>query len=140
MSHDDLIGSQIEEAMARGEFDNLRGKGKPFAWQENPLADPGQERAFQIMKDNDYVPRWIGEKQEIAAAATRLRNLITRHYQYYQLTQDKPQWERRGEEMKKDAAAINQRIRTYNLIAPTVSQHLLPFNLEAEINQIIQQK
>lgn len=133
MRFDDIIGSQIEEAMARGEFDNLRGKGKPFAWQENPFVDPGQERAFQIMKDNDFVPRWIGEKQEIAAAANQIHTRLTRYHQQYSLTRDKAWWERRVEEIRKDAAALNQRIRTYNLIAPTPSQHLLLLNVAAEL-------
>ena len=33
---------KIEKAMEEGKFDNLKGAGKPFEWDdENPYEDPG---------------------------------------------------------------------------------------------------
>ena len=34
-----LIEQCIQEAMANGEFDNLRGKGKPLQFNSNPYLD-----------------------------------------------------------------------------------------------------
>ncbi|MCL4870684.1 MAG: DUF1992 domain-containing protein [Anaerolineae bacterium] len=136
MSLDDLIGGQIEEAMARGEFDNLRGRGKPFAWQENPFVDPSKERAYQLLKDNDYAPRWIEERKALLAAAPQLRATLQQAYRYYQITQDIGYWQRQVERFKRDAAAHNQKIRTYNLIAPTPAQHLFPCDIDEEIRRV----
>lgn len=34
----DLVGQRIEEAIRQGEFDNLRGHGKPLDLRRNPLS------------------------------------------------------------------------------------------------------
>ncbi|NJN98072.1 MAG: DUF1992 domain-containing protein [Anaerolineales bacterium] len=80
----DLIERRIQEAMENGEFDNLRGHGKPFRFNTNPYLDPAQELAFGLLQNNNMAPEWIERdkeiRREIAAARDKLR-LAWQHYQ-----------------------------------------------------------
>ena len=45
MKHwESLIDQRIREAMERGEFDDLPGKGEPIDTSENPFEDPEMRR------------------------------------------------------------------------------------------------
>lgn len=45
----DLINQRIEEAMRTGEFDNLRGKGKPLNLAPAPHVPPEMQMAYQAI-------------------------------------------------------------------------------------------
>ena len=63
----------IQEAMARGEFDNLKGKGKPLDLNAY-FATPEELRmAYSLLRDNEYVPEEVELLREIA----ELREKIT---------------------------------------------------------------
>ncbi len=67
MSFDETIESLIKEAQARGEFDNLPGKGKPVNLTEY-FNTPEDIRVAQAMlKNAGMVPVEIELLQEIAA-------------------------------------------------------------------------
>jgi len=66
MSFDETIEALIKEAQARGEFDNLPGKGKPIDLTEY-FNTPEDVRMSQAMlKNAGMVPVEIGLLQEIA--------------------------------------------------------------------------
>lgn len=63
---------KIQEAMARGEFDNLPGRGKPLV-QEDLSAVPEELRmAYKIMKNAGCVPPEVELSNDVAS----LRRLI----------------------------------------------------------------
>ena len=67
MSFDETIETLIKEAQARGEFDNLPGKGKPLDLTEY-FNTPEDVRVAQAMlKNAGMVPVEIELLQEIAA-------------------------------------------------------------------------
>jgi hypothetical protein len=67
MSFDEAIETQIKEAQAKGEFDNLPGKGKPIDLTEY-FNTPEDVRVAQAMlKNAGIVPVEIELLQEIAA-------------------------------------------------------------------------
>lgn len=73
MSFDELIESMIKDAQARGEFDNLPGKGKPIDLTEY-FSTPEDVRVAQTMlKNAGMVPVEIELLQEIAALKESLR-------------------------------------------------------------------
>src|SRR5579885_3496730 len=49
------VEEQIREAQERGEFDNLRGAGKPLNLEEEHLAGE-KTLAYRLLKSNDYAP------------------------------------------------------------------------------------
>ena len=57
-STQDLVENQIRKAQERGEFNNLKGSGKPISLEENPLS-PRIAHDLKILKDNDFAPYWI---------------------------------------------------------------------------------
>ena len=52
-----LADHQIREAMRRGEFDNLPGRGKPL--NLDPRASSGDALVAGILKEANVVPEWI---------------------------------------------------------------------------------
>lgn len=66
MSIEKHIDKMISQAMARGEFDNLEGKGKPLNLDDY-FATPEDVRVgYSILKSNKFVPEEIDRLKEIA--------------------------------------------------------------------------
>ena len=83
----DLVGQKIQEAIAKGEFDNLPGEGKPIDLEENPFVPPDWRLAYKMLKDNAVAPEFvlrlkaietIRAEMEKAAGESILRRLATR--------------------------------------------------------------
>ena len=51
------VTKQIQEAMERGDFKNLPGKGKPQQRDDNPYVPPAVRTVNQMLKDNGFAPR-----------------------------------------------------------------------------------
>jgi hypothetical protein len=64
---------KILEAMARGEFDDLAGKGKPLAMDDDPAGIPDEYRmAYRILKNAGFIPPEVELRKEIVT----LRELL----------------------------------------------------------------
>ena len=57
MSIESAIEQKIREAMARGEFDNLAGSGKPLDLDAYFNTPEDLRMAFSMLKSNDLYPR-----------------------------------------------------------------------------------
>ena len=68
MSIESAIEQKIKEAMGRGEFDNLSGKGKPLNLDAYFNTPEDLRMAFSILKSNDFVPEEVrtSVEEEIA--------------------------------------------------------------------------
>ena len=91
-SFDEWVHDRLEEAIARGEFDDLPQKGKPIRIESNPF-QPELDLAFSRLKNAGMAPAWIELDRDIrtmhetlakwldatagrlAAEATRIRAL-----------------------------------------------------------------
>lgn len=65
---DSLAERMIEEALARGELDNLPGSGRRLDLEDDPLVPEDLRMAYRILKNAGYVPREVeaarkGEKK-----------------------------------------------------------------------------
>ena len=70
-----LAEEKIQQAMARGDFDNLPGKGKPIPDEEGIAFIPEEMRlAYRLMKNAGYVPEEVCLLREIEEV-TRLLEL-----------------------------------------------------------------
>jgi hypothetical protein len=72
MSIESAIEQRIKEAMARGEFDNLPGKGKPIDLEAYFNTPEDLRMAFSILKSNEFVPEEVEMFKEIADLKERL--------------------------------------------------------------------
>jgi DnaJ-like protein len=91
MSFEKIAEEKIREAIAKGEFDNLEGKGKPIDHSAYFAAPADVRLGYSMLKSNGFVPEDVALLKEIeslraAAQATadpdqkrrieRARNLV----------------------------------------------------------------
>jgi hypothetical protein len=65
---------RIEEAMARGEFDNLEGRGRPLVFEDDSMVPEDLRMAYKVLKNAGYLPPEILEEKELLTAADLLAN------------------------------------------------------------------
>ncbi|MFN3742026.1 MAG: DUF1992 domain-containing protein [Anaerolineales bacterium] len=70
-----LAESLIQEAMARGEFNDLPGRGHPLDLSEYFSAPEEWRAAYALLKNAGLLPREVELMQEIAALKERLPEL-----------------------------------------------------------------
>ncbi len=72
-----LAEQRIEEAIARGEFDNLSCAGKPLPeGGDLPWVTPELRLAYRILKTAGYLPEEIGLRREIAEVQQLLHQCL----------------------------------------------------------------
>ena len=129
------VNKQIEEAMERGEFSDLPGKGKPLKLDANPFLTPQTRMANRLLKENGFSPRWVELEKEIKKEKAQLEkvfiNLKARRERLAVIVQQYPH--RRGaisrtfEQERARAIAqyseklenLNRKIQRVNLLMPT---------------------
>jgi hypothetical protein len=100
MRWDKLAEQQIRKAEAEGQFDNLKGAGKPLKAEQGESADAA---GFRIMHEAGVVPREIELRKQVEALTDKLRQTpegaervaITRELAQVQLKLDIEQEARR---------------------------------------------
>jgi hypothetical protein len=60
-----IANEQIEEAMRRGDFDNLPGKGQPIDLFDDDHIPPDMRLAYRIMKNAGVAPPEVSLRKEI---------------------------------------------------------------------------
>ena len=75
MSIESAIEQKIREAMARGEFDNLAGKGKPIDLEAYFNTPEDLRMAYSILKSNSFVPEEVEMMKEIASLKEKLGSI-----------------------------------------------------------------
>ena len=142
------VNKQIEEAMKRGEFANLPGKGKPLKLDTNPFLTPQTRMANRLLKENGFAPRWVELEKEIKQEKAQLEriliNLKARRERLAAIVQQHPhrhaavsrsfEHERaRGiEQYSEKLKNLNRKIQRVNLLMPTRNrQHALINRAEA---------
>lgn len=61
-----IAEGRIAEAMARGEFDNLAGAGKPLSLDDDALVAPELRMAYRVLKNAGFVPEELELRKEIS--------------------------------------------------------------------------
>ncbi|HKP70197.1 MAG TPA: DUF1992 domain-containing protein [Pyrinomonadaceae bacterium] len=72
MSIESAIEERIKEAMARGEFDGLKGHGKPLDLDAYFNTPEDLRMAYSILKSNDFVPEEVEIMNDIASLQKEL--------------------------------------------------------------------
>ena len=72
MSLDRLVDEMIRDAMARGEFDNLPGAGKPQSLDSYFAAPEDLRMAWSVLRNAGYLPEEVQLMKDIAALRERL--------------------------------------------------------------------
>ena len=72
MSIESAIEQIVREGMERGEFDNLKGKGKPLNLNDYFNTPEDVRMGFSILKSNDFVPEEVGIMKELASLKEKI--------------------------------------------------------------------
>jgi DnaJ family protein C protein 28 len=128
------VEKQIREAMERGDFDNLPGRGKPLDLSRDPNVPDDWEMAVKLLKDAGYAPQWIEEDKEIRAWRERLFAPLARYLQRPPADRsDRAVREARViADFRKGADELNRAIDLFNLKAPTPRLHHRRVRVEEE--------
>ncbi|MFT7808682.1 protein mab-21-like 3 [Arapaima gigas] len=136
-----LVEDLIQESMARGDFHNLRGSGKPLnKFDHNPYADPMTHNLNRILIDNGYQPQWIVAHKEIRETVDKLRTRLLESRAKLgdpPSLADEAEWEQHCQIFKKELDQLNKKVDTFNLIVPLLSRQMVHFSLQRELERAV---
>ncbi|MCU0588862.1 MAG: DUF1992 domain-containing protein [Syntrophobacteraceae bacterium] len=82
---DKIADERIREAMDRGDFDDLPGKGKPLDMEDDSHLPPDLRVAYKILKNADCLPAELQLKKEIRTTEELLAGIQDEREKYRQL-------------------------------------------------------
>lgn len=140
----DAVEEQIREATERGDFNNLRGAGKPLNLEQNIFAGD-KALAYSLLKNNHLAPPEIERGREIDADLVRADALLktlrhrrdtlhTRRGSLYASDRRAYNVTRDNTEARYEAAlrAMNSKILSLNITAPS-AMHRRTVDIEARL-------
>ena len=137
------IEEQIRQAIERGDFDNLPGKGKPLDLSENPHEDPGWRLAYRLLKENGYTLPWIETRQNIELDYEKALKSLQQSWDWRKnaagrrgLVHAEREWQQALQNFREQMFKLNRRIRDYNLEIPSNQFQRRLINIEQEIANI----
>ena len=69
-----IAENRIQEAMEKGEFDNLPGMGKKLVFENTDHVPPELRMAYKILKNAGAIPPELSRRQEMGRLADMLDN------------------------------------------------------------------
>lgn len=132
-----LVEDLIQESMAKGDFDNLSGKGKPLKkFSGCSYIDPMTHNLNRILIDNGYQPEWILMQKEISDTIEQLRETILESRKKLgnpMTPMEQRQWNKVCEQFEENIRKLNKRINDFNLIVPILTRQKVHFDAQKEI-------
>ncbi|KAK3887186.1 hypothetical protein Pcinc_008668 [Petrolisthes cinctipes] len=142
---DRIVDDVIQEAMARGDFDNLSLAGKPLPERNiNPYVDTTTQKINEHLINNGFAPEWVMVDKEVRqkreAVRQRLRQARQRLGPLPLTPDDQTLWQ----EMLDQLAAthirdLNRHINKLNFLVPLMTQQLTHFPLKREAEQVLRE-
>lgn len=143
---DRVVEDLLQEAMSKGQFENLEGKGKPLshAQSQNPYVDFTQHKINKILLDNGFTPEWITLQKEIRVDINDLEKVLIEYRSYIGeiplSNADADEWSNVIERLKYRETDINKKIDKYNLITPILDQQMCQIRLEKLADKVLKTK
>ena len=122
-----LIDEQIQDAIRKGQFADLPGQGKPLKLDDDSNVPSHLRMAHKLMRDNDLMPDWMAQGQELDTAHERLVADIRRAGSANQPAV--------VESLREAAKKYNSKALSYNLKVPQGVAHKRHLNFEQELNK-----
>jgi len=136
------IDEQIRQAIQRGDFDDLPGKGKPLDLSENPHEDPGWRTAYRMLKESGYTLPWIETRRKIELDFERVLKTLEQNWTWRKqavgrraLMHAEKEWQQALQKFRIDINKLNNRIRNYNLEIPSDQFQRRQINADIEIQK-----
>ncbi|NJL92317.1 MAG: DUF1992 domain-containing protein [Anaerolineae bacterium] len=150
----DIADEHIRKAMERGDFENLNSAGKRLPLDLSRLVPEEDRLANKIMADNEVLPPWIAERQDLEQALDRARQGWQRACRRWKQAQERlqrmrydehrvrQQWAAEDDLKAAESAfqdqirAINRQILNYNLKVPTANLTLDALDAVREMGKL----
>jgi DnaJ family protein C protein 28 len=136
-----FVDEQIDEAIKRGDFDNLQGKGKPLNLQGD-LSNKKEMRT-KLRHDAGFTAPWEETGREIEVAQSRLMGSARRAWEFRLAglrskkadpARIEADFAKAQKELERQVGAVNSLILTYNLLIPPTLPHL--HRVRVKIDQV----
>ncbi|XP_035528356.1 dnaJ homolog subfamily C member 28 [Morone saxatilis] len=136
-----LVEDLIQESMARGDFRNLSGAGKPLnKFEHNPYADPMTHNLNRILIDNGYQPPWVVTQRDIRETTAQIRNRLLEGRAKLGdpvTPREHSQWEQLCASVEEELVKLNKMVDNYNLMVPMLKMQMVHFSLSREIDRAV---
>jgi hypothetical protein len=128
------IEDQIQKAQQDGQFDNLRGQGKPFTHLDTDALE-------QLVKEQGFRPHFVELDHDIRAKTEIARQAVRRTYEWVMQARGggsvdrhyaQDEWHKALRIFDQRLAEINQLIKTFNLELPEALRHTQKFPLKRD--------
>jgi hypothetical protein len=122
----------IRKAQEEGEFQNLKGEGKPLNLEPDDPNDPTLALAHKLLRDQGFQPAWLEQEREIKNEIKAARTMLLRAYHWCDAALDQPgadrawikgEWQRALAEFQTKLDKINGLILNANLGLPQALAH-----------------
>ncbi len=128
------VEDHIQRAQQNGEFDNLRGRGKPFTHLDTDAFE-------QLAKEQGFRPHFVELDAEIRTKIEIARQSVRRTYEWVVQARDggsvdrryaRDEWHTALRIFDQRLDEINKLIRDFNLELPEALRHLQKFPLKRD--------
>lgn len=142
---DRVVEDLIQEAMSKGDFNNLAGAGKPLKdlQSQNPYVDFTTHKINKILIDNGFVPEWITLQKDIVNDVAELKSSLReeRAKLHFPLQEHEEfVWQKAIERMKEKLIKINKKIDNFNLIVPVMDKQMVHMQLNKISEKILNEE
>ena len=141
-----VVEQLIQEAQERGDFDNLRGEGKPLAIDSNPHAGE-MELAYKLLKDNDFTLPWISARNRVLKEIEAFREKMDRKWRLFgpqviamahagDAATAQRRWAALMIQWETEISELNKRIDDVNHLVPVKSIEIYKVSLPIELSRV----
>jgi DnaJ family protein C protein 28 len=124
---DRAIESIIQNAMERGVFENLPGKGKPLDLRENPMVAREWRTAYAMLEKEGFALPWMEDRKEIEKDLKAAQQHLKRTWMWRQRRlasgDNSPvveqEWRRAKARFSDEVIELNKRVEAYNAQIPS---------------------
>lgn len=142
---DRVVEDLIQEAMSKGDFNNLSGSGKPLdsVQSQNPYVDFVTHKINKVLMDNGFVPEWITLQKEIRENIKVLKDDLcverSRIGPFPLNSSEEIKWDKIMKKYKEIETRINKSIDKYNLIVPCLDKQMVQIRLSSIAEKILKE-
>lgn len=141
-----VVEDLIQEAMSKGDFDNLNGVGKPLssAQTQTPYLDFTTHKLNKIMLDNGFTPEWISLSKDIREAVAELKEMVRQERIYYgewplQRAEELAAWQAFTQQHQAEIQQLNKLIDKYNLLVPILKNQFFRQHLDTMAERVFKE-
>ena len=141
MREHDVVENRIQEGMASGSFDHLKGHGKPLELDENVYETlSGDAVAHKLLKNAGCAPAWVEKGKEARGLARAARADLAKAWLLCadRDGEDDVRWVAALADFEEQVGAANKVLRSYNLSCPSRAQQRT-LRLDDEVERVMRE-